>query len=639
MSAEAETVTKDSPPSNPDEVTFEINGQTVTAAKGSMVIQAADAAGIYIPRFCYHKKLSVAANCRMCLVEVEKAPKPLPACATPVAAGMKVFTQSPVAKMAQKGVMEFLLINHPLDCPICDQGGECQLQDLAMGYGGDISRFAENKRIVKDKNLGPLISTDMTRCIHCTRCVRFGEEIAGIREMGATGRGEHTRIGTYIEKSIDSELSGNVIDLCPVGALTSKPYRYTARPWELTSYESVSPHDCVGANLTVQTRSGKVMRVLPRENEGVNETWLADRDRFSYEALNSDKRLLTPMIQVDGKWQETDWDGALEAAVRGLGLVLEKYGARQLGALAAPGCTFEEHYLLQKLMRSLGSGNVDHRLRQTDFSDDNLLPPYPWLGQSLQELEQLDNALLIGSNINKDQPLIGLRLRKAHKNGASIMAINPVNYTFDYKLTHRITASPQNMLVSLGGVVKTLASLRGQNLAAGVSTMLSGIEPGEKEKAIASLLAAKQNSAVLLGNYAQYHAQSAQVRVLAQLIAELSGAKLGYLPEANSVGAWLAGCVPHRGVEGKDTSVAGLDSYAMFKQQLKGMLLMGLEPDLDSLSGGRTRVALQAADFVVMLASFKPEPGSVAHDCADVLLPMAAFTETAGTLVNCEGNV
>lgn len=639
MTTSVETSKVDLPPSNPNEVSIEINGQSLKATKGMMVIQVADASGIAIPRFCYHKKLSVAANCRMCLVEIEKAPKPLPACATPVAEGMKIFTQSPVAKMAQRGVMEFLLINHPLDCPICDQGGECELQDLAVGYGAGISRFAEGKRIIKDKNLGSLIATDMTRCIHCTRCVRFGQEVAGIREMGATGRGEHVLIGTYIEQSINSELSGNIIDLCPVGALTSKPYRYSARPWELVNHAAISPHDSVGTNLTIQTRDGKVMRVLPAENESINETWIADRDRFSYEGLNSDQRLLTPMMRVDGEWQETDWDGALEAAVRGLSLAIETHGSKQVGAISAPHNTVEEHYLLQKLLRGIGSGNIDHRLKQTDFADDESLPVFPWLGKAIAELEQVDAALLVGSNVNKDQPLIGLRLRKAHNAGASIMAINPVDYDFDYKLDHTIVASPQDLLASLGGVVKALTFKQGKSLESNIAAFLSGIEPGAAEKAIADSLAAKNNAIVLLGNYATGHAQSSQLRVLAQLVAELSGATLGYLPEANSVGAWLAGCVPHRGTAGSAADIKGANAYSMLKNPLKAYLLAGIEPELDCPSGGRTRVALEAADYVVMLTPFKPAPGSVALDCADVLLPMTVFTETAGTLVNCEGTV
>ena len=429
MSTETQNATTDT-----DTVTIEINGEQIQAHKGSMVIQAADDAGIYIPRFCYHKKLSVAANCRMCLVEVEKAPKPMPACATPVADGMKVFTQSDVARKAQKSVMEFLLINHPLDCPICDQGGECTLQDLAVGYGGDASRYVEPKRIIKDKNLGPLIATEMTRCIHCTRCVRFGDEIAGVREMGATGRGEHTRIGTYIEKSIDSELSGNVIDLCPVGALTSKPFRYSARSWEMVQHESVSPHDGVGSNLVVQTRDGLVMRVLPKENEEVNETWISDRDRYSYTGLYSDDRLTAPMIKNNGQWQETDWNSALEYAVRGLNRVAELQSPNQVAALASASITLEEAYLLQKLFRGIGSGNVDHRLHQVDFSDDAAMPAYPGLGCSLKELELKDAVLLLGANPRKEQPLIGLRLRKAREAGARVMAINPLAYDYGYRL-------------------------------------------------------------------------------------------------------------------------------------------------------------------------------------------------------------
>jgi NADH-quinone oxidoreductase subunit G len=382
-------------------VTLEIDGKKIEAAEGSMLIQAADAAGIYIPRFCYHDKLSIAANCRMCLVEVEKAPKPLPACATPVAEGMKVMTRSEYARNAQKGTMEFLLINHPLDCPICDQGGECELQDLAVGYGKDASRYREDKRIVKDKNIGPLIATEMTRCIHCTRCVRFGQEIAGIMELGAAGRGEHTRIGTFMERSVDSELSGNVIDLCPVGALTSKPYRYQARSWELQDNECIAPHDAVGSNINVQTRFGKVMRVLPRDNEGINECWISDRDRFSYEALSGEDRLQHPMIKRKGVWQEAGWEEALQYVADGLRKIIDRHGVKEVGALASPSSTLEELYLLQKFMRGMGSGNIDHRLRQLEFSDDDVLPSFPWLGQTIDEFEANQAILLIGSNIRK----------------------------------------------------------------------------------------------------------------------------------------------------------------------------------------------------------------------------------------------
>lgn len=634
MSANSDTAT---PPVDADLVTLEINGVEVKARKGDMIIRAADAAGITIPRFCYHRKLSVAANCRMCLVEIEKAPKPMPACATPVGEGMKVFTSSEVARTAQRGVMEFLLINHPLDCPICDQGGECQLQDLAVGYGGDISRYVEAKRIVKDKNIGPLIATEMTRCIHCTRCVRFGKEIAGVMELGATGRGEHMRIGTYVEMSVDSELSGNVIDLCPVGALTSKPYRYSARPWELTARASVSPHDCVGANIRTHVRSGQVMRVVPDENEDINETWISDRDRFAYEGLASADRLTVPMIRVNGQWQEADWNSALEFTLRGLARANEQYGPGQLGALAAPHCTLEEFYLLQKMMRGLGSGNVDHRLRETDNSDDAHMPVFPYLGQTLPELEQSQAVLLVGGNPRKDQPLVGLRLRKAQRQGATVSVINAVDYEFTEKPANKVIGTPQQMVEALAAVLKATADIRGQKPAVGLESLLGRVSVGDTEKAVARSLIDRAPATILLGKTALGHVYASQLRLLANALAEMTGARLGFLPDANSAAAWLAGCVPHRGVAGAATSVSGRSAYAMLKEPLKAYILLGLEPELDTLDGGRTRAALEGADFVVSLTSYKPATGAMAFDCADVLLPMAPFTETAGTHINAAG--
>lgn len=622
-----------------DIVSFEIDGQTVTAEKGSMLIRAADAAGIVIPRFCYHKNLTVAANCRMCLVEVEKAPKPLPACATPVAEGMKVFTQSEVAKRAQKGVMEFLLINHPLDCPICDQGGECTLQDLAVGYGGDNSRYNEAKRVVVDKNIGPLIATEMTRCIHCTRCVRFGQEVAGIMEMGATGRGEHTKIGTYIEKSIDSELSGNIIDLCPVGALTSKPFRYSARPWELIKRDSISPHDNVGANLTVHTRDNKVMRVIARENNEVNETWISDRDRFSYEANNHGDRLTMPMIKVDNEWQETDWNSALEFTLRGLSKVIEQYGIDNIGALAAPHCATEEFYLLQKLLRALGTGNVDHRTGQLDFSDDELMPDFPGLGQSLQSLEESKSILLIGSNIRKDQPLIGLRVRKAQQKGASLMVINPVNYDFTQQPELQTIGTPQQMLESLAGLVKALADETSKSLPDDAAKLLAKVTPGDTEQAMAKILLKQSPATILLGNYAFANSHSSQFRALAQLVANFSGAKIGFMAQANSAGAWLAGCVPHRGANNSAVEKTGATAHGMIKEPLKAYIMLGLEPALDCIDAGRARLAMESAEFIAMLTPFKPGAGELALDCASVMLPMATFFETAGTHINCEGRM
>ena len=611
---------------------IEIDGQPLEVAPGSTIIEAADAAGISIPRFCYHKKLSVAANCRMCLVDVEKAPKPLPACATPVADGMKIATHSAKAIAAQKGVMEFLLINHPLDCPICDQGGECELQDLAVGYGGDVSRYQEMKRVVKDKDIGPLIATEMTRCIHCTRCVRFGEELAGIMELGATGRGEHMRIGTYVAQSVDSELSGNMIDLCPVGALTSKPFRYSARTWELNDEPGVSPHDCVGANLTVQVRRNQVMRVLPRENEDVNEIWLADRDRFSYEAVNSPGRLLKPMIRTSGTWRETDWSTALNVAVDGMQKVIAAHGPQSIGALASPTATIEEFYLLQKLVRALGSGNVDHRLRQRDFSDDAEAPLFPYLGLAIRELEAVDAALLIGSNIRKDQPLLGLRLRKAFQHGAALFAVNPVDYDFNFDLRAKAIVDPAALPATLARIARVLAETTGASLPSDV-TLLAGGKPNDAEQAIATGLKEANSPSILLGNFAMAHPQAALLRSLADLIAELSGARLGLLPEANGAGGWLAGCIPQRSANGVAAQPAGRNAADMFAQPLNGYFIFGAEPELDGADGKRAQAALKQAGCVVAFSAFKSSLADVAH----VLLPLAPFTETDGTFVNVEG--
>ena len=420
-----------------DAVNIEIDGQPCQARKGAMIIEVTDALGISVPRFCYHKKLSVAANCRMCMVEVEKVPKPLPACATPVADGMKIFTSSDIATGGQKAVMEFLLINHPLDCPICDQGGECELQDLALAYGGDVSRFSEKKRVVEDKDIGSLIATDMTRCIHCTRCIRMLREVAGKMELGATGRGENLKIGTYIEKSLESELSGNVIDVCPVGALTSKPFRFKARAWELQQAATVAPHDCIGSNLFAHTRRGELMRMVPRENEQINEVWLSDRDRFSYEGLSSDDRLTMPMVKVDGEWQSVDWETALQTSVEGIRAVIAAHGADQMGVLVSPAATVEEMLLTQAVARGAGINNIDHRLRQSDFSDQDTAPPCPTLGQPIEALEDINAALLIGSNPRKDQPIIGHRLRKAAVAGAQVMFINPVDSNFCLMCTRK----------------------------------------------------------------------------------------------------------------------------------------------------------------------------------------------------------
>ena len=616
-------------------ITLEIDGKKVQARSGAMVIEAADELGIKIPRFWYHKKLSIAANCRMCLVDVEKAAKPLPACATPVTEGMRIFTQSPKALEAQKAVMEFLLINHPLDCPICDQGGECELQDVAMGYGRDISRYSENKRVVQDKNLGPLIATDMTRCIHCTRCVRFGDEIAGLRELGATGRGEHMEIGTYIENAVGSELSGNVIDLCPVGALTSKPFRFSARAWEMRQHPTIAPHDCIGSNIFVHVAKNKVLRVVPRDNEAVNETWISDRDRYSYEGLNSADRLRTPMIKQDGQWREVDWNTALDFTAAGLQKVITQHGAQQLGALCSPSSTLEEMYLLQKVLRALGSSNLDHRLRQMDFSDQDQAPLYPWLGQSIEHLEQVDAALLIGSNVRKEQPLAGHRLRKAALAGAHIMFINPLDYEFRFDVAQKIITDPRRMVSELCGVAKALVQIVGVKAPAGLGDLFKSVTVAATHQAIAQHLKDARNATVLLGLGACAHTEFSSLRALASLIAQLTDAKLGILSEgANAAGAWLAGMVPHRGPAGGKVEAAGQHAAAMCKSGLKSYVLLGIEPDVDLAYARAALAELRAAQFNVVMTPFR---NATLEQVAQVMLPIAPFTETSGTFVNAEG--
>ena len=616
---------------NQDTVTIEIDGRPCETAKGSMVIEAADAAGIAIPRFCYHKKLTVAANCRMCLVEVERAPKPLPACATPVMDGMKVFTTSETARQAQRSVMEFLLINHPLDCPICDQGGECELQDLAMGYGRGVSRFTERKRVVPDKNLGPLIATDMTRCIHCTRCVRFGAEVAGLTELGATGRGEDMRIGTFIERSVDSELSGNVIDVCPVGALTSKPFRFRARAWEMVQREGVAAHDAVGSNVYVHVRRGRALRVVPRENEAVNEVWLSDRDRFSYEGLYAEDRLLRPRVRAeDGTWREVDWEIALDAAARELRAVLDAEGPDGIGALASPVSTTEEHYLLQAFVRGLGGANLDHRLRQTDFSDQDEAPAWPWLGVELADLERVDAALLVGSNVRKEQPLAGLRLRKAALAGASVFAVNPIDYAFNFDLAGRVAVSPDRMADELAGIARSAAAGDSPEGEGG-----SGAEPTEAQRAAAAGLADAERAVVLLGSAAAAHPRAAELRALARTIARRTGARLGFLSDGpNGAGAALAGMLPHRGPGGAAAASAGLDAAAMLDAKLPAYLLLGTEPELDGANSETALAALEGARSVIALTGYA-SPAMEAY--ASVLLPIGLFTETPGTLYNAEG--
>ena len=603
-------------------VEIELDGQKVEVLEGSTVMHAAEKAGTYIPHFCYHKKLSIAANCRMCLVDVEKAPKPMPACATPVTQGMVVHTKNDKAIKAQKGVMEFLLINHPLDCPICDQGGECQLQDLAVGYGSGESRYQEEKRMVFHKDVGPLVSMqEMSRCIHCTRCVRFGQEVAGVMELGMSHRGEHAEIETFVGMSVDSELSGNMIDLCPVGALTSKPFRYSARTWELSRRKSVSPHDSTGANLIVQVKHNKVMRVLPLENEAVNECWIADRDRFSYEALNTDDRLVSPMLKQGGEWKTVDWQTALEYVANGLKQIKSEYGANSIGTLASPHSTLEELHLAAKLMRAMGSENIDYRLRHADFTTSSSIR---WLGTSIASLSQLQSVLVIGSNLRKDHPLFALRIRQSVRNGCVLNTINSLNElpsadAWAMPISTMLQSSSENWVQVLADVSAAIA------IEKGVASPASG-HVTDAAKAIAASLLSGERKAILLGNAAAHHANASSLLALANWIGDQCAASVGYLTEAaNTVGAQFVGAFP--GSE-------GLNAGQMLDGQLKAVILLNNEPEFDSAAGVQAKVSLNLAQMVVTLSPFKANMGF-----SDVLLPIAPFTETPGTFINAEGRI
>jgi len=630
-------------------VNIEIDGKQISVPKGSTIMDGAKQIGVYIPHFCYHKKLSIAANCRMCLVQVEKAPKPLPACATPVMDGMKVYTHSQQAVTAQKGVMEFLLINHPLDCPICDQGGECQLQDLAVGYGASGSRYTEAKRVVVNKNLGPLISTDMTRCIHCTRCVRFGQEIAGIMELGMVGRGEHSEILSFVGKTVDSELSGNVIDLCPVGALVSKPFRYSARTWELSRRKSISPHCGLGSNLIVQVKQNRVMRVLPRDNEAINECWLSDKDRFSYEGLNSEDRLTRPMIKREGQWCECDWQEALEFTANALQTIKQKYGAKSIAALGSAHSTSEELFLLQKLLRALGSGNIDHRLRQSDFRADKKMQGVPWLGSSIADISQLKSALIIGSTLRKDHPLIAQRLRQAVKNGMQLNIVNPVDDDLLVNVANKAIVAPGAMIKKLAEILKAAAEIKGVEQTSGLQQLISSVDVSNTSSAfsIASSLIENTPAAIYLGNLSQHYPDYSRINFLAGLIAQVTGASYGVLGEAaNSVGAYLVGAIPQI----KTLSFAakfdqveiGLNAAQMLgfgddliDEKCQAFILMNVEPEYDTYNAQKSLKTIKSSEFVVSLSAYKGN----GEDYADVLLPITTFTETSGTYVNTEGRI
>jgi NADH-quinone oxidoreductase subunit G len=612
---------------------IEVDGQPLKARKGAMIIHATDEAGIHVPRFCYHARLPIAANCRMCLVEVEKAPKPMPACATPLMEGMKIFTKSPRALAAQKATMEFLLINHPLDCPICDQGGECELQDLAMGYGRDASRYTERKRVVADKDIGPLISTDMTRCIHCTRCVRFGQDIAGMPELGATGRGENTVIGTFIAKSVDHELSGNVIDLCPVGALNSKPFRMRGRSWEMQQVALISPHDGIGSNLWGHVLRGKLMRVVPRENDAINESWISDRDRFSYEAVHAADRLQKPMVRKGQQWLEVSWEVALEIAATGFKSVLERQGGAQLAFLSGASSTLEEGYLLQKLARSLGSDNVDHRLRRSDLRDAAHDPVAPVLGKPLADFERDAAILVVGAHAREDAPLFGHRLRKAALKGAAIGFINPRHHDYLFPVAAEAVVDEAGAVETLAALLKAVAAKSGKSVPAHLAACTA--KAGDADASLVALLTREGARSLVLGPWALAHPQYADLRALAAALAELVGATYGELASgANAAGLSLAGVLPHRQAGGAPSAQPGVAADTLLREPRRAYLLLNMEAELDAHAGAQAIETLKRAETVVVLTPFVT---AAMKDYATVLLPVGTFAETSGTFVNAEG--
>ena len=606
-------------------IEIELDGKKVDIVEGSMIMHAADKAGTYIPHFCYHKKLSIAANCRMCLVDVEKMPKPMPACATPVTQGMIVRTKSDKAIKAQQSVMEFLLINHPLDCPICDQGGECQLQDLAVGYGGSSSRYEEEKRVVAIKDVGPLISMqEMSRCIHCTRCVRFGQEVAGVMELGMSHRGEHAEIETFVGTSVDSELSGNMIDICPVGALTSKPFRYSARTWELSRRKSVSPHDSTGANLIVQVKNNKVMRVVPLENEEVNECWIADRDRFSYEALNSEERLTSPMLKQGGDWKAVNWQTALEYVANGLKQIKADFGAQSIGTLVSPHSTLEELHLAALFTRAMGSENIDYRLRNSTFpvaiNSPQGKPAVRWLGRSIASLSKLQRVLVVGSNLRKDHPLFAQRIRQSVRMGCAAHAINSESFDWAMPLANAPLVASTDWVRYLAEIAAVVGSEKGVVAPVDVSASSATVVQ------IAKSLLSGDRKAILLGNACAHHARADSILTLANWIGVQTGATVGYLSEAaNTVGAQVANAMPTRN---------GLNAAQMLSGGLKAVVLLNNEPEFDSSAGRAAVKALGTCQMVVTLSPFKAN-----MEFSDVLLPIAPFTETPGTFVNAEGRI
>jgi len=617
-------------------VNIEVNGIALQAPKGSMIIEATDKAGIEIPRFCYHPKLSIAANCRMCLVDIEKMPKPMPACATPVMEGMKVYTESRRAMDAQHGVMEFLLINHPLDCPICDQGGECELQDQAMGYGRSVSRFTERKRVVKDKDIGPLVQTEMTRCIHCTRCVRFLEEIAGTSELGGAGRGDRLEIGTCVEKSINSELSGNIIDICPVGALTNKPFRFAARAWELVARPSIAVHDGVGSSLFHHVRRNQVLRSVPRENEATNETWLSDRDRYSHIGLYSDDRVTVPQVKENGEWKTVSWTEAADTVSRMLKENRDTHGPEQLGILMSPSVSSEEYFLAQRLARQLGCANIDHRLREQDFSDDPGRTASAPFQKKIAEIQKCDAVLLVGSNPREEAPIVGHRIRMAWKNGAEIAVVNPLDWEFTFNTGFEAVVAPQRMVGELASLAAAVEKVSGKNAPGHLRTVLDEASPSDSHQALANRLQDAGNGLVLLGQFGMSHPDAAWLRSLAAYIAASTGAAFNMLPHGgNAAGAWQAGAVPGRGPGGAKAE-AGLDAAGMLESPRQCYVLWGIEPDYDLDNPARAMSALRQAGHVISVVSHDSES---LREISDVILPLAAQPESEGSVCNLDGTV
>ncbi|HFL8819566.1 MAG TPA: NADH-quinone oxidoreductase subunit NuoG [Candidatus Azoamicus sp. OHIO2] len=616
-------------------IKINIDGITFSTKKGAKIIEVADEVGIYIPRFCYHKKLSIAANCRMCLVEVEKAPKLLPACATPVLDGMKIFTNTEKVIDAQRSVMEFLLINHPLDCPICDQGGECELQDLAVGYGCSSSRFIEEKRSFEDYDLGPLIATDVTRCILCSRCVRFCSEISGTDELGIINRGNNSRIFTFLKKHLTTEVSGNVIDLCPVGALTAKPSRFKFRPWELIQNSFVSCHDCIGSNIYVHVFRDKIVRIVPKRNDFINETWISDRDRFSYEGLYSTDRIQTPSIKKNGVWINSSWNEALAYSVNKLIEIKNKYGVDKIGCLASANSTIEEFYILQKLLRTFGINNLDHRLNQIDFDKQDKFPIFPGLNLNLDDIDVVDTVMLIGSDIITEQPIIAIKLRKIINNGGKVFVINPIDFNFYMNLYEKIIINPKDFLIVLGSILKTCVANTPSNNV-NLNTIVNNIEENTTYTNIALNLLKSKNKLILVGSYTILSPDYSKIIGLCLYLCNVINAKFGIMTDgANTSGAWLTGFIPHRLPGAKAlTEKIGLNAFDIFNKNLNGYILFGLEIEYDSLYAKNAYNALKQSDFVLAFSSFTTD---VLLDYADVILPIASSYENSGTFMNISG--